>query len=366
MKTGVRAFIRRSAVTAGVVVTCASTLLWGDGSAVADSQGTLRADAGCVWRTAAERAQDVQTCTFYSTALGREATVQIRASDNPERQPGRGIYFLDGLGSNPEFSTWTAGSETVAAYDSANTLVFPAGGAGEWMTNWEEAPTGQSVAPQWSTFIGSELPGYLQRYFGVQRSGNGIVGVSMSAGPAIILALDHPAVFKVVRSYSGYYPTDNPLGWLGIPAIQRERADIDNGRTAMWGAPQAPGNRWAQNDVFSRIGEVGRTRQTVIVSSGNGVPTSNELREAEKVLQKRMADDPGSGPKLLQQAATAIALGIALESGAMFSTAALQATTTRLGLPISFDYRNGGHNWYSWSADAKDDARMIEQALVSN
>lgn len=359
--------MRRCVVAAGVAVTCASsTLVWGSGPAVASDPEMLRADAGCVWRTPAERAQNLQTCTFDSTALGREATVQIRAADTRERQAGRGIYFLDGLGSNPEFSTWTAEPETVAAYDSVNTLVFPAGGAGEWMTDWEKAPTGQSIPPQWSSFIGVELPKYLQRNFDVPRSGNGIVGVSMSAGPAIVLALDHPTVFKVARSYSGYYPTDNPLGWLGIPAIQRERADIENGRTAMWGDPEAPGNRWAQNDVLSRIGEVARTRQTVIVSSGNGIPTSNELREANQVLQERLAADPGSGPKLVQQAATALALGVALESGAMFSTVALQAVSARLGLPISFNYRNGGHNWYAWSADANDDAQMIERALLSN
>ncbi|WGJ86418.1 hypothetical protein [Gordonia sp. SMJS1] len=50
----------------------------------------------------------------------------------------------------------------------------------------------------------------------------------------------------------------------------------------------------------------------------------------------------------------------------MFSTVALQAVSTRLGLPISFNYRNGGHNWYAWSADANDDAQMIERALLSN
>ncbi|WP_223205710.1 alpha/beta hydrolase [Gordonia jinghuaiqii] len=359
---------RRRVVAMGVAVICAlSAGMIGAGPGHAGAPGELRSDAGCEWRTPEERAQRLQTCTFESESLGRKATVQVRASDKKPGQTERGIYFLDGLGSNPDFSTWTLPEAgTTAAYSSGYTLVLPAGGAGEWMTDWKKAPTGKSVAPQWSRFIGKELPAYLERNFGVDPTRNAIVGVSMSAGPAVILALDHPEVFKVARSYSGYYPTDNPVGWLAIPAIQKERADIENGRTAMWGDPEAPGNAWAHHDVMSRIGEVKETKQKIIVSTGNGIPTNHELREANKLLEKELAADPNAGPALLQKAATALALGVVLESGALVSTGALQATAAQLGLPISFGYRNGGHNWAAWAADAPDDARVVERALEAS
>lgn len=355
---------RRAVTAAAIVVGCAVPMVVvGAGQAHAVDPDRLR--PGCVWRNAEDRAADVQTCTLQSTSLGRKVSVQIRPSNRRAGETEHGIYFLDGLGSNPEYSLWSQPeSGALSAYSRGENLVMPAGGAGEWMTDWQQAPTGERTAPQWKEFIGSELPAYLNRNFDVGESNNAIVGVSMSAGPAVIIALDHPGVFTVVRSYSGYYETNNPFGWMAIPTIQQQRADIENGRSAMWGIPGSPGNTWADNDVISRIGEVATTGQTVMISSGTGIPTIPELNEAGILLRQEFEKNPGAAAALIPQAGVALMLGIGLEAGALMSTAILQSTARRDGLPIAFTYGNGGHNWFAWAINSGKDARAIEKALA--
>ncbi len=356
---------RRFAAVSAAVVCATSAGLLGAAPAHAVDPDRLRSDAGCVWRSDEDRARQIQTCTFDSESLGREVSVQVRPSDNKSGEDERGIYFLDGLGSNPEFSTWTQPEAGLDSYSAGSNLVLPVGGAGEWSTDWQAPPTGQSVAPKWGSFVGEELPAYMKSNFDVGTTNNAIVGVSMSAGPAMIIAFDNPEVFRVVRSYSGYFPTDNPLGWMAIPSIQKQRADIDNGETAMWGKPQTPGNRWADNDVMNRIGDVENTGQSVIVSTGTGIPSAFELEQAGALFQRELAADPSAGPQLVQKAVTALALGIGLEAGAFASTGLLRSTVDQFGLPIRFKYRNGGHNWYAWGSESDADAREVERALES-
>ncbi|MGW0036420.1 alpha/beta hydrolase-fold protein [Gordonia sp. NPDC003376] len=319
---------------------------------------------GCIWLSDADEANHVQTCTIHSESLGRDVVVQIRASDNAAGETEHAVYFLDGLGSNDEYSTWSkdeAGALT--SYSSATNLVMPAGGAGEWMTNWQEAPTGSDTAPQWDTFIGEELPAYLDTNFAVEQTGNAIVGVSMSGAPAVIIGLNHPGVFTVMRSYSGYYETNNPLGWILIPYIQGERADIDNGLSAMWGLPWSSGNQWAANDVLTRIAEAKANGQTVVISTGNGLLTPKELEIAWTVLQQAVEETPEQLPTLLAAAASGMVLGVTLELGALVSTAVLNLGAVALDLPVEFRYSNGGHNWYAWAQGEDEDAAHIEDLL---
>ena len=111
--------------------------------------------------------------------------MQVRPSSNAPGSTEQGVYFLDGLGSNPEYSSWVLpAAGAVDTYSTSYNLVMPAGGAGQWMTNWQQAPTGASTAPQWDTFVGEELPGYLADNFDIGTTNNAIVGVSMSGAPA--------------------------------------------------------------------------------------------------------------------------------------------------------------------------------------
>ncbi|MDF3284066.1 alpha/beta hydrolase family protein [Gordonia sp. N1V] len=354
--------VRRRVVTALVVVTSTAGALIGvAGQARAVDPDTLR--PGCEWRTPDEEAQHIQTCTLYSEALGRNVVVQVRASDQAPGQTEQAVYFLDGLGSNDEYNNWaTPTSGAVAAYSTSYNLVMPAGGKGEWDTNWQSAPTGSTTAPQWDTFLGEELPAYLNENFDIGTSDNAIVGVSMSGAPAIIVALNHPEVFAVARSYSGFYETNNPLGWVLIPIIQTARADIDNGLSAMWGLPLSEGNTWADSDVLSRIAEAKANGQTIIISTGNGIPSVGELQLAWQTLQQQPLV---LWPILIPGALVTELLGVGLEVGALTSTVILNAAAQRMDLPVEFTYSNGGHNWFSWASTQPSDAAQIEADLAA-
>lgn len=354
--------VRRRVVTALVVVTSTAGALIGvAGQARAVDPDTLR--PGCEWRTPDEEAQHIQTCTLYSEALGQNVVVQVRASDQAPGQTEQAVYFLDGLGSNDEYNNWaTPTSGAVAAYSTSYNLVMPAGGKGEWDTNWESAPTGSTTAPQWDTFLGEELPAYLNENFDIGTSDNAIVGVSMSGAPAVIVALNHPEVFAVARSYSGFYETNNPLGWVLIPIIQTARADIDNGLSAMWGLPLSEGNTWADNDVLSRIAEAKANGQTIIISTGNGIPSVGELQLAWQTLQQQPLV---LWPILIPGALVTEVLGVGLEVGALTSTVILNAAAQRMDLPVEFTYSNGGHNWFSWASTQPSDAAQIEADLAA-
>ncbi|MBE7193469.1 alpha/beta hydrolase [Gordonia polyisoprenivorans] len=354
--------VRRRVVTALVVVTSTAGALIGvAGQARAVDPDTLR--PGCEWRTPDEEAQHIQTCTLYSEALGQNVVVQVRASDQAPGQTEQAVYFLDGLGSNDEYNNWaTPTSGAVAAYSTSYNLVMPAGGKGEWDTNWESAPTGSTTAPQWDTFLGEELPAYLNENFDIGTSDNAIVGVSMSGAPAVIVALNHPEVFAVARSYSGFYETNNPLGWVLIPIIQTARADIDNGLSAMWGLPLSEGNTWADNDVLSRIAEAKANGQTIIISTGNGIPSVGELQLAWQTLQQQPLV---LWPILIPGALVTEVLGVGLEVGALTSTMILNAAAQRMDLPVEFTYSNGGHNWFFWASTQPSDAAQIEADLAA-
>ncbi len=196
---------------------------------------------GCEFTSDSDRARQIQTCTFYSNALGRDVNVQIRPSSNAEGETEQGVYFLDGIGANNDRNTWANPDVgEVDAFSKNVNLVLPAGGAGEWATNWQGDKVQNGVTtkgPQWDTFLGQELPEYLNENFDVQKNNNAIVGVSMSGGPAIITALNNPTVFAVARSFSGFYQTDNAVG------TRRSRTSSRRTRASPTAAPGCGASR---------------------------------------------------------------------------------------------------------------------------
>lgn len=312
---------------------------------------------GCEFTSDSDRARQIQTCTFYSNALGRDVNVQIRPSSNAEGETEQGVYFLDGIGANNDRNTWANPDVgEVDAFSKNVNLVLPAGGAGEWATNWQGDKVQNGVTtkgPQWDTFLGQELPEYLNENFDVQKNNNAIVGVSMSGGPAIITALNNPTVFAVARSFSGFYQTDNAGGHQAIPYIQQTYTGISNGGTGMWGIPGTPGNIWAQNDVSKRIAEAKANGQTIIISVGNGVPP----------LKTILALAASQGIAGIITLPITVATGAAIEVGSLVSTMMLNAQAVAQGLPVRFHYDPGSHDFYSWSQTAPRDAAEIEAAL---
>ncbi|MGC5257546.1 alpha/beta hydrolase-fold protein [Gordonia sp. DT218] len=339
----------RRAVAALLVVFAA--LLAGAGQAAAVNPTSQR--SGCSYANAADKADNVQTCTVWSDAMQSDLIVKVRPSSQLPGQQEQAVYFLGGIGGGDE------GGSILSQYGTQYTLVTIEGSSNAWSSNWESVPvdaggntlnnrSGGTYDPQWETFIGEELPAYLDQNFDVDQSGNAIVGLSMGGGQAVNIALKYPEVFSVAHSISGYYQTDSVFGYLLIPYILSSRNGISNGLTGMWGNPFAPGNLWAANDVMRQIVAAKESGQTIIISAGTGIITSSA--EFDELW--------GLG------GISEVIAGSVLEFGSFASALVLNGVALALDLPVEFHYTNGAHTWVHWDANMSTEAGMVQDALT--
>ncbi|MBT0565551.1 alpha/beta hydrolase family protein [Williamsia sp. CHRR-6] len=276
---------------------------------------------GCTWDSSGNF---VQNCKVYSPSQRKTVIVQIRASNDSTR----GVYMLDGMRAREDRSAWTTDVQASRVYDGKSnvTLVMPVGGASSFYTDWNAGAGAANTTIKQETFLTAELPDYLERNFGVARSGNAIVGISMSAGPAVTLAQKHPEQFKVVQAMSGYYQINNPLGALGVFATQSLVSNYTNGITNMWGTPGSA--QWQQNDPSQNLDKLKQNGQVLIVSSGNGFLTPQDM--ARLSPQDRIS-------AVLLEVLSAV-------STVLFQLQSAQAGVSTISLP-----NFGGHNWANWN-----------------
>ncbi|MEP9415082.1 alpha/beta hydrolase-fold protein [Gordonia sp. VNQ95] len=336
-------------IAASVAVSLALTV--GAGTAAAVNPTVERTSAGCTFANAADKANNIQTCRVWSESMQTYVTVRVRPSSQQTGQQEQAIYTLGGI-NDPSGS---GGS----LYSDQYNLVMISGSTSMWSSNWEEVPVDANgkpltaTTPQWETFIGEELPAYLNENFDIDESGNAIAGLSISGGQAINLALKYPEVFSVALSTSGYYQTNNLLGYLLIPYILSSRQGISNGFDGLWGNPFSAGNVWADNDVSGRIYAAKSNGQTIIVSTGNGLVSS----EAE--WQEFLTITGGDPVRAVGEAF----VGGGLEFVSFLSALILNAQASLFGLPVEFIYTTGAHTWQRWSRTDEEEAHDVQDAL---
>ncbi|MGV9860562.1 alpha/beta hydrolase [Gordonia sp. NPDC003425] len=335
--------VRRRAV--GVAAVLALTLALIGLGAVAGRDGKASAlvghpevlRPGCTWDSSGNY---VQNCKVWSESQHKYVIVQIRASNGSDK----GVYLLDGMRARDDRSAWTTDVQAAKVYDgkSDTTLVMPAGGASSFYTDWDAGAGDKNTAIKEETFLTKELPAYLSTNFGVSPSNNAIVGLSMSAGPAVTLAERHPEQFRVVQAMSGYYQTDNPIGALGVLATQTIVSNYTNGIVNMWGAPGSP--RWTANDPSKNIDKLQQNGQVLIISSGNGFLT------------------PGEMAKLSQQDQIS---AMALEMLSAVSTVLMQLQLAQSGVSVISLPNYGGHTWSTWDRSLGDGKDKVLETLNS-
>ncbi|MDT5231393.1 MAG: diacylglycerol O-acyltransferase / trehalose O-mycolyltransferase, partial [Mycobacterium sp.] len=122
----------------------------------------------------------------------------------------------------------------------------------------------------WETFLANELPQWLAANKQVSMTGNGIVGLSMSGGAALILSAYHPAQFRYAASLSGFL---NPSALFMQQAIRVAMLDagsynVDN----MWGPPWD--GAWKRNDPIKQVGKIvaNGTRLWIYCAPGGSSP----------------------------------------------------------------------------------------------
>jgi diacylglycerol O-acyltransferase/trehalose O-mycolyltransferase len=242
----------------------------------------------------------VEYLDVYSTAMGRSIRVQFQPAHapvepvppaapdapgsaeqpvgvphgtgiQPPSGPSRAVYLLDGLRAQDDFNGWDINTPAFEWFnDSGIATVMPVGGQSSFYTDWYSPSSfnNQTYTYKWETFLTQELPMWLAANKQVSRTGNGIVGLSMSGGAALTLAAYHPAQFKYAASLSGFL---NPSTLFMKQAIRVAMLDagsynVDN----MWGPPWD--SAWKRNDPVVQVDRLvaNGTRLWIYCAPGGG------------------------------------------------------------------------------------------------
>jgi diacylglycerol O-acyltransferase/trehalose O-mycolyltransferase len=266
----------------------------------------------------------VEYLDVYSTSMGRNIRVQFQPSGT---SGARAVYLLDGLRAQDDYSGWDINTSAFEwFYESGISTVMPVGGQSSFYTDWY-SPSSFNKQPytyKWETFLTNELPMWLAANKQISMTGNGVVGLSMSGGAALILSAYHPAQFRYAASLSGFL---RPSALFMQQAIRVAMLDaggynVDN----MWGAPWDPS--WKRNDPLVQVSRIvaNGTRLWIYCAPGGST-----------------ALDEGADPN---QAFNADSLeSMAIKSNKDFQEAYAKAggTNATFVLPAS-----GNHAWPYW------------------
>lgn len=207
----------------------------------------------------------IEQLDVLSPAMGRNIRVQFQ-SGGPHA-----VYLLDGLRAQDDANGWdinTAAFEWY--YQSGLSMVMPVGGQSSFYSDWYRPAAGTTgtVTYKWETFLTQELPAWLAANRGIAPTGNAVVGLSMSGGSALTLAIWHPMQFVFAASLSGFL---NPSLGLWPTLIGFSMKDSGGYRaTDMWGPTSDPA--WQRNDPMVNIPRLVANGTAVWIYCGTGAP----------------------------------------------------------------------------------------------
>ena len=208
----------------------------------------------------------VEQLDVPSPSMGRNIRVEFQGGGP------NAVYLLDGLRAQDDFNGWdinTAAFEWY--YQSGLSIVMPVGGQSSFYTDWYQPAVASAgtVTYKWETFLTQELPAWLAANKGVAPTGNAVVGLSMSGGAALTLAIWHPTQFIFAASLSGFL---NPSLGLWPTLIGLSMKDAGGYNTVnMWGLASDPA--WRRNDPMVNVSTLVDNGTAVWVSCGTGTPS---------------------------------------------------------------------------------------------
>ncbi len=184
-----------------------------------------------------------------SPSMGRNIRIQFQGGGP------HAVYLLDGLRAQDDFNGWDINTPAFEwLYQSGISVAMPVGGQSSFYTNWYKPAKGKNgtVTYNWETFLTQELPAWLASNKQISTTGNGVVGLSMSGGAALILSAYHPQAFIYAGSLSGFL---NPSALLMTQAIRFAMMDAGGfSPDDMWGAPWDPA--WKRNDPVKQAATI--------------------------------------------------------------------------------------------------------------
>lgn len=201
-----------------------------------------------------------------------DPVIRTWASTTTKPSAAPTIIFLDGLRARNDVNGWE--KETNVAYLSQRgyNVVMPVGGQSSFYADWDNpSPSaGQTRPYRWNSVLTGSLPAYLNS-LGFSRN-RSLVGLSMAASPAIMLATTRPDLYSRAASISGFPHLTAPgmQTMLRAAAIDSGRFDLNN----MWGI--FPNVRAFQNDPLLNVGAMRGKHLWIYAAAGvwNGPPTS--------------------------------------------------------------------------------------------
>jgi diacylglycerol O-acyltransferase/trehalose O-mycolyltransferase len=202
-----------------------------------------------------------------SAGMGRDIKVQFQ----PGGPNSPGVYLLDGLRAQEDFSGWDINTAAFEWYlDSGLSVIMPVGGQSSFYSDWYSPACGKAGCStyKWETFLTSELPSYLAANKGVNPNRNAAVGLSMAGSSALTLAIYYPQQFQYAASLSGFLNLSE--GWWPM-LVGMSMGDAGGYKSKdMWGESSDPA--WKRNDPMVNIGQLVANGTRIWVFAGNGKP----------------------------------------------------------------------------------------------
>lgn len=179
----------------------------------------------CLLMIQAAIAASADTITIRSDAMQRDYNCVVITPEGYQTASRRYpvVYLLHGHGGN--YANWI--SKVPAIRDLADRyqclIICPDGGYNSWYLN---SPVDSTM--KFETYIGSEVPAYIDRHYATLPDARhrAITGLSMGGHGALLLAIRHPEMFGAAGSMSGGvdiipFPKSWELvKWLGDPVKQ--------------------------------------------------------------------------------------------------------------------------------------------------
>lgn len=292
------------------------------------------------WFTDIDGIRGSEKLSVYSPAMERDIPVAVIPA---KEQKAPTVYLLNGAGGSEQDTDWIAQAWDVVNdvfKDRSVNVVIPMEGAFSYYIDWLYEPNTPYLHGKqlWSTFLGSELPDAIEPYLQANDK-RAVVGFSMSATSALLLAEHNPGKYAAVGSFSGCAATSTgiPNGWVNL-TVNRGGATPEE----MWGRAGSEYNR--HNDALVNAEKLKGTK--LYISSATGL-----FAESDTVgfLRKTRNMD------FIQASANAQTLII--EGGVI--EAAMNACTHDLlvklkanDIPYNANLRaTGTHSWRIWKED---------------
>lgn len=295
--------------------------------------------------------EGLEAYSVYSPSMEREIPIAVRPAldENGVRiDDAPTLYLLNGAGGAEQDNDWLtlAGGTFYETFkDEPVNVVIPMEGAFSYYVDWQTNPGEQGYykgKQMWSTFLAKELPGAIEGHLNANDK-RAVVGFSMSATSALLLAEHNPGMYDAVGSFSGCAATSTPLPYFYTGLTVARGA---NGMTpeSIWGPVGSDYNRY--NDALVNADKLEGT--ALYISTATGL-------QSESDMFGTLLTNNGGNPNAALAASSTLAVEGGVIEGAMNAcTHDLRAKLNSLNIPAHYELRNTGtHSWPSWREDLK-------------